>query len=579
MDKQGSIQLKGLTAIPTKDHLPPRKFPPDCDVQGLMKAAADGPLQEFLKLWDGVNLNSQVDSDMLVDPFKHNYLQKHAVEAKSLRMKYGVGERVVLENALTDKNGVGDAKLSLHNALIEKYGVAEGMVLKEALTALHPGRTALHMAATNGQWEIVKEICAVESVQVNLKDIFGYTALHLASLSPHPNRKLVIEQLMEKNVHDRIEANVESHAAFPDPDGNYTPLHFAVRGNFKKVVEMLLEWKPTTGKNKDSIIDVGARSKDGWTPLHLAVKEKLAKEEDKIANAKAKSIIRILIKFINKNCPETINTQNEEKKTPLHTSVASGDYGLVDLLLDQGEKIKPELKDMDGNTPLDIAIQKGDYRMVQKLQNYLERVGLYGNEKAYADAASAILVVAALIATVTFTSWSQITVHESTLFWVFSSLSFYFAVATLLSGAGAAMPSRGSTLANVRSAVYAASVCLAISLSSVIGAFATAAFVFAPLTAHDRRGVIATTAVGGFACLYFLVAFVRKLAKAYSPLFLYADYTRKTFVYKHVTQPLASMLPKTKLAEGLKSWYKDTVVNPKGRVGPNKKSIGEGTDA
>jgi hypothetical protein len=251
----------------------------------------------------------------------------------------------------------------------------------------------------------------------------------------------------------------------------------------------------------------------------------------------------------------------------------------VDLLLDQGEKINPELKDNDGKTPLDIAIQKGDYRMVQKLQNYLERVGLYGNEKAYADAASAILVVAALIATVTFNAWSQIPVPDSPLFWVFSSLSFYFAVATLLSGAGAAMPSRGSTLANVRSAVYAASVCLAISLSSAIGAFTTAAFRFVPLSAHDRRKVIATTAVGGFACLYFLVGFVRKLAKAYSPLFLYADYIRKAFVYKHVTKPLASKLPKSKLAEGLKSWYKDTVVNPKGRVGPNKKSIGEGTDA
>jgi len=102
---------------------------------------------------------------------------------------------------------------------------------------------------------------------------------------------------------------------------------------------------------------------------------------------------------------------------------------------------------------------------------------------------------------------------------------------------------------------------------------------FAPLGAHDRRKVIATTAVGGFACLYFLIAFVRKLARAYSPLFLYADYTRKAFVYKYVTKPLARRLPETKLVERLKSWYKDTVVNPKGRVGPNKKSIGEGTDA
>jgi ankyrin repeat protein len=434
-----------------------------------------------------------------------------------------------------------------------KDGVGEeakelSKVICNALPGVYPGRTALHTAAAYGNVEIVKIICKVEGIDLNLKDVFGYTPLHLACYSTHENRDEVIKTLLSCK---EIDANVSAR----ERGYNLTALHLAVKARSKDVVDALL----------NTNIDVDARSSGGWTPLHLAVKEKQANEE-------AKYIIRTLIKYINRNCPETINTPNEDRKTPLHTSVESRDYELVDLLLDRGEKLNPQLKDMDGRTPLDIAIKNRDYWMVQKLQKYLECVGLYGDEKAYADAANAILVVAALIATVTFNAWSQITVPESTPFWVFSSLSFYFAVATLLSGAGAAMPSRGSTLANVRSAVYAASVCLAISLSSFIGAFTTAALVFAPLDTHDQRKVIATTAVGGCACLYFLVGFLQKVAKAYSPLFLYADYRRKAFVYKYVTRPLANTLPKTKLQKQLKVWYKETVVDLK------KKPIGEGID-
>jgi hypothetical protein len=62
--------------------------------------------------------------------------------------------------------------------------------------------------------------------------------------------------------------------------------------------------------------------------------------------------------------------------------------------------------------------------------------------------------------------------------------------------------------------------------------------------------------------LYCLVGFVRKLAKAYSPIFLYADYRRRRLVNEHVTgplrkwtEPLTERLLKTTFVVGVKSWY------------------------
>jgi hypothetical protein len=148
------------------------------------------------------------------------------------------------------------------------------------------------------------------------------------------------------------------------------------------------------------------------------------------------------------------------------------DYELMNLILEEGShKVNLDIKDSEGKSAWEVGFQQPSYAVVYKLQNYLERVGLYGNQEANAGAANAILMVAALLATVTLNAWSLITVAESTLFWVFSSLSFLFAISTLLAaGAGAALPSRGSTIADIRNTIHdAASFCLEISISCAIG--------------------------------------------------------------------------------------------------------------
>ncbi len=272
-------------------------------------------------------------------------------------------------------------------------------------------------------------------------------------------------------------------------------------------------FRRSVGKYGNVTIDVGAKSSLGLTPLHLAITEKQNYRDNQEHNEAANSIIRILIKFMNSNCPETINKFDVEKSTPLHTSVRNRDYRVVDMLLYECDKINPQILDRLGRTPLDIAIQLADFAMMRMLEGYLERVGLYGNQDAYVSAGNAILVVAALLATVTYVASP---IAGSTLYWVFSSFSFFFSVSGLIAATGASIPSKGSTLADVRSAINAASVCLAISLSCAIGGFITTAFYSVPAGIEHRSIVIATIVIGGFVYLNFFVRFVRRIFNSYS---------------------------------------------------------------
>ncbi len=490
--------------------LPTVSILPSDQVEKLMTVARDGPLDAFVAAWKDFDLNSRVGDE----PFLESY-----------------------NNA---------SKVRKH-AYLDRATLVSHVV---------PGRTALHIAAANGQLNIVRTICAVKNIEVNIKDKFGCTPLHLASYSHLVDSDLVIQELMRSR---SINVNAVSNPGLEKGDsrglepthlekkrmswGELTPLHLAVMGNVNPNVKMLLE--ESVGKYGNASIDVGAKSSFGMTPLQLAIIEKqFYSYSEKERNESANSIIRTLIKFMNSNCPETINKPDDNSKsTPLHTAVSTRDYQVVEILLDECDKINPQIRDREGRTPLDFAIHQGDFPMMAKLQGYMERVGLYGNQDAYVSAGNAILVVAALLATVTYVASPT---AGSTLYWVFSSFSFFFSVSALIAATGASMPSRGSTFADVRSAINAASVCLAISLSCAVGAFITTAFYsVAPGTQH-RRKVIATIVIGGFVYFNFLVGFVRRIVFYYGPGLLDIDYRCKIYFWHRVIRPLKQWMISTR---------------------------------
>jgi ankyrin repeat protein len=425
-------------------------------------------------------------------------------------------------------------------------------VIRNALPAIYPGRTALHMAAANGNVDIVRVISRVANVDLNTRDVFGYTPLHLACYSTHPRRDEVIKILLGCK---DIDANVTAKEA-----GYYfTPLHLAVKAKSIESVDVLLGWSPVD-KSYRKVLDVDTKSNSGWTALHLAVRLKILEKDDEKKDD-FKTMIVALIRFINSNIPESINKSDNTKSTPLHTSVAAGDLDLVEILLEDGDKIDPELLDNQRRTALEIAVHQNDYAMVQKIQHYLERAGIVGNHQAFADSASAILVGAALIVTVTFAAWVQIPTNDSTAFWVFISLSFYFAVAAFISAAGAAIPTKGSTLGIIRRAVLVSAFCLAISLTCAVAAFAIAGFIIVPAGMKHKRKVIATTVIGGVVCLFCLLSFVRKILKALGLFFLMLDLVAQKQIVNCISTAVTTILGRSRV-KALKNQYKAIYTNP-----------------
>jgi ankyrin repeat protein len=143
-----------------------------------MAVAREGPLDVFIAAWKDFDLNSQVGDE----PFLESY---------------------------NNSSQVGE----------HTYLVRDSRVVSDPLPLLQHGRTALHIAAANGQLDIVRTICAVGDIEVNIKDKFGYTPLHLASYSLLVDSDLVIQELVRSTninvnaVSNKVSKNNISHGA------------------------------------------------------------------------------------------------------------------------------------------------------------------------------------------------------------------------------------------------------------------------------------------------------------------------------------------------------------------------------
>jgi hypothetical protein len=172
------------------------------------------------------------------------------------------------------------------------------------------------------------------------------------------------------------------------------------------------------------------------------------------------------------------------------------------------------------------------------------------------DAANAILVGAALIASVTFAAWLQPPLGYSAffgsasmevgapspsgiypsfvsvaghpimqIFWFFNSMSFFFAIATLMVGASAARPPKrgifiGEVVRSLRASLSLAYILLTVSVGCVMGAFASAGFLVLPPIPKYMGNMGVTVGIGvtvvflawtSSKVLYVLKKIVRKI--------------------------------------------------------------------
>ncbi|KAI5080139.1 hypothetical protein GOP47_0005618 [Adiantum capillus-veneris] len=224
-------------------------------------------------------------------------------------------------------------------------------------------------------------------------------------------------------------------------------------------------------------------------------------------------------------------------QTILHIALSEELEEIVKLLFKRQDLVEADTEDEKGFTPVQHAVEKGlreiEIMLLRRpeVRESVER--LYRDRQVYVDAANAILVGSALIASVTFAGWLQpplgygngkenakmyvaIEGHPGvSSFWVFNSLSFLFAMATMVAGAAAVLPRPdlyiGTAVRKLKLSLSMAAFLLLLSAICGIGAFCSAGFAVLPPTPKWDMRMVATVMLGGLVNVFMMGWFMKGL--------------------------------------------------------------------
>ncbi|CAM6084043.1 unnamed protein product [Calypogeia fissa] len=332
--------------------------------------------------------------------------------------------------------------------------------------------TPLHVAAARGDVEIVEALikCCEECLKAlpNTED-WG---------------KKYTQQLLE-SLHD---------------SKHMTPLHHAVLHNKQPVVEALMNWDVFRPLINDTDIFMRSAFQIGCTKPERS------------------EIARILYNS------RRVEVDREDccSFTSLHWAVHSGSQVIAELLIDRGRTVS---KGGLVSIIRDYAHREIQQHLLNRPSIISEIDRLYKDRQVYVDGANAVLVGAALIASVTFGGWrdppggndfdhDSVEVH---IFWACSSLSFFFAIATVMAGASTVLPYRYSdgnmkyAVESLRNWLLLNSFLLLLSVASVLGAFTAAGFSSLLGSRPLTTNMTITTAIGFPVCGFIGVLYFRKL--------------------------------------------------------------------
>ncbi|KAH9560919.1 hypothetical protein CY35_06G133600 [Sphagnum magellanicum] len=315
---------------------------------------------------------------------------------------------------------------------------------------------------------------------------------NLLSVATEHNKKEIAVQLLQI-----LGLRTQTFAQTSTESSSHESMLLAVAAskNYFTIIRYVLKWHPEVDANAS--IKLVAHPDLVVSPLHFAA-----------LGGHVEAVKELLLHH-----NLDVNAMDNKNRTPLLCAIKEDKLGVVKALCfdDPGNCIRATEEYTDSRTPIQIA-PEANMKEIEKVllerpevKDFMDR--LYRDREVFVDAANALLVGAALIARVTFAGWLQpplgyipdyefsqpfpappqtpqsyaaVKNHATVkAFWVFNSLSFFFAVATVLAGADAALPNLrdefiGRRVKSVGRALIRATILLVISVVCVLGAFACA---------------------------------------------------------------------------------------------------------
>ncbi|CAK9275452.1 unnamed protein product, partial [Sphagnum jensenii] len=172
-------------------------------------------------------------------------------------------------------------------------------------------------------------------------------------------------------------------------------LAIAARENYSKIIRYILKWHPEVDANAS--IQLVAEQDLVASPLHFAA-----------LGGHVEAVKELLLHH-----NLDVNAKDNKNRTPLLCAIKEDKLGVVKALCfdDPGNRIRATEEYTDGRTPIQIATE-ANMKEIEKVllqrpevKDFVDR--LYRDRQVFVDAANALLVGAALIASVTFAGWLQ----------------------------------------------------------------------------------------------------------------------------------------------------------------------------